>query len=274
MRTTGRLLACFGVACLAVAVAGSGVAAKTKDAVAKLSSRWGNCDSNSEHGPLTEFSKNSPFSIGACNDQDFLYLVLRTSDSGMRMRMLQEGLVVWFDPKGGTKKEFGIEYPTGQRGGRGGRPGGYGGRQRGGDVDAMWAQAQSDGALNALEVLGPKKEDRLRLVTSRTDDPKVTISTAEGTVTYQIRVPLSATGEYHYTVGAAPGSVIGLGLATPSDDEEEGRTAMRGGRGSGRGGGGRGGRGGRGGYGGYGGGGDFERPKPLKEWTTLKLASN
>jgi uncharacterized membrane protein YgcG len=269
---------------LLLALVGGAAHLAAKDATARLTSQWGTPDIQMGNTavdslPVVLFTKDSPFTIGLYNDRDFLYVLLRTSDAVMRARMLQEGFVVWFDPKGGTKKEFGIQYPSGQRGG-GGRSGGYGGRPRGGntDVEVMWEQAENNGALAALELLGPGKDDRLRLLVARTTDPKVRITSVEGTVTYQMKVLLATNGEDHHAIGTKPGSVIGVGLVTPDPLENSNRSTMRGGGGGGSGGRAGGGRGGRGGgrRGGYGGGqsrADFERPKPLKEWTTVKLAT-
>jgi hypothetical protein len=236
-----------------------------------------------ESMPVSPFRDGSPFVIGLSNDRDFLFVLLRTSDAVMRSQILREGLVIWFDAKGGTKKQLGIQYPIGQQGG--GRLGGFGGGRSGrsapADSESMWEQAEASGALGSMEILGPGKDDRLRMVVAKSDAPKVRISSDEGTVTYQIKIPLIATGEFHVAIGSAPGSMIGIGLTTPELRGESGGAATRGGSAGGRGGrggrgaGGGGRRGGRGGGGGYGGqsGGSFEQPKAFKEWTTARLAS-
>jgi hypothetical protein len=273
--------------CIAVFAAEGALA---KGGTAKLSSEWGSRDVQTDAKaldsmPVAPFRDDSPFMIGLSNDRDFLFILLRTSDAAMRSQILREGLVVWFDSKGGTKKQLGIQYPTGQQGG--GRFGGFGrswGRPASTDSEAMWEEAEASGALSSMDVLGPAKDDRLRMVVEKTEVPKVRISSAEGTVTYQIKIPLAATGEYHFAIGSAPGSIIGIGLTTPESTEQSGRSATGGGRGGG-GGGGRGGMGGRGGGGGGrrggggGGGGNggqsrgtFDQPKALKEWSTVRLA--
>src|SRR5262249_56997146 len=78
---------------------------------------------------------DKPVSLQFQNDGEYLYMRFATSDPGTRMQILRQGMTVWFDPGGGTKKHFGIRYPvvdkaqypdSGQTG-RGGGGGGYGG---------------------------------------------------------------------------------------------------------------------------------------------------
>jgi hypothetical protein len=293
-------------------------------AKAKLHSQWKDRDiridgkdgkdgAGAAWAQFVPFSKDSPFVLSLYNNQNFLYLSLRTSDQAARLQLLQRGLIVWFDAEGGTKKRFGIQYPVGEL--AYGVPGGRGGRGRGGPArrddgaedsgddepfargpDAMWIQAEADGRLDNIEVLGPGKDDRRRFILGKVEGIAAKIWSAEGTVTYQLQVPLRVSSELPYGIGSmAPGAVIGLGLATPEvDSGRSGFTMGPGGGSGGRGGGGRGG-GGRGGGGrggggrggggrgggGYpqGGGGRGGRGaallslKPIKDWTTLQLAT-
>jgi hypothetical protein len=300
----------FGIAALFVgSILAPVVAAGVK---AKLQSQWKDRDiridgRDGTGAPWTQFgsfSKDSPFMVSLYNNQNFLYLSLRTSDQSTRLLLLQRGLIVWFDADGGTKQRFGIQYPlgalaygapTGGRG-RGGPPRGNDGSDtldpRVQGPDAMWTQAEADGRLDNIEVLGPGKDDRRRLVLAKAEGIAAKIWSAEGTVTYQLQVPLRSSSELPYGIGiTAPGSVIGVGLMTPEIDTGSsgftvglpGGGGGRGGRGGGgRGGGGRGG-GGRGGGGRGDGGGSPQgggsdgrsafQLKPIKDWTTVQLAA-
>src|SRR5215813_9011228 len=63
---------------------------------------------------------DNPESIQVVNDGEFLYLRLTASDAGARRQIVRQGLTVWFDPGGGTKKKLGIRFPvveTGESGG-------------------------------------------------------------------------------------------------------------------------------------------------------------
>jgi len=159
----------------------------------------------------------------------------------------------------------------------------------------------------AIEVAGPGKDDRRRLdlVYARTIGIDVAAKLSEGVLVYEIRLPLAASADQPHAVHSVPGALVGLGVET--NKLERGGRGGEGGRGrSGRpGGGGIGGPGGGGvggpgggGIGGIGGGGmggrggggmgggmmggappggargGMEQPKPIKIWTTLRLAAS
>jgi hypothetical protein len=223
--------------------------------------------------------------VAAQNDGEFLYLCLRTSDPAARMRIMRQGLIVWFDPQGGKKKAFGIKFPVGggmmgegqrtgggRRGGWGGQPGQGGGQQqppdRGQqqppDPDAQTPQDRDPQAQgprfveppNRLEILGPSKDDALSLTADKVPGVEVKVAQVEGVLIYEMKVPLAKTTERPYAVGAAAGAVVGLGLENPDMKMEARPAGGRGGMGGMGGGGGRGGFGGGmgGGRGGMGGG--------------------
>ena len=274
---------------------------------ARLTSGWRDRDVkidgvNEEWPALSSFSDDTRFSIGLLNDDQNLYVALATSETATSLQMLRQGLIVWFDGEGGKKKRFGIQYPVGNqaygpssggydRGGGGGYGGSGGSERRGGsgrsdgsggrpDPNELWAQAEADGRLSQLELLGPGKDDRRSLVVDRAAPIEVKIGRSEGTVLYELKIPLPKSADAPYALGVRPGATIGIGLETPPREwqAEGGRPGGGyGGRGGGFGGfGGRGGGfGGRGG--GFGGpGGTFARhemAKPLKSWTTAQLAA-
>jgi uncharacterized membrane protein YgcG len=272
----GRLFTWLALAALVAGFPPGPVAAVAVQA--KLSSQWRDKDirvdgTGDEWTPFVPFSKNSPFTLSLYNNQNFLYLALRTSDQATRLQLFRRGLIVWFDADGGTKKRFGIRYPVGTLT-YGARPDGSRG-DTSQDSDAMWAQAQTDGRLNSLEVLGPGKDDRRSLILGKIEGIAAKIWSTQGTITYRLQVPLRVSTEMPYGVGSAAGAVIGLGLATPDPEEYQSRPAVGlGGMGGGRGGGGRGRRGGFGGSRVGGGGRSGAREsKPIKDWTTVRLAT-
>jgi hypothetical protein len=222
-------------------------------------------------GPLVQVDDKVPLTAAATNDGQFLYVVLSASNPATRMQILRQGLIVWFDPSGGDKKHFGLKFPVGVPLGEMGRGRDRERRRRpppdpGEDSDLE--------PTDRLEVYGPKKDDARSFVSTMAPGIAVKIGQVEGSLVYELKVPIQASSEFPYAIGAKPGTLIGFGLETPKMDkparEERG----------GRGGGGRGGRGrGMGGRGGGGAGrdrrgdrGGFEPPKPLKSWATIQLA--
>ena len=244
---------------------------------------------NTEWPDLSAFGQESRYAIGLVNDDENLYVALRANDPATGLQMLRQGLVVWFDAEGGTRKRFGIKYPVGTlsygvaeagsgRGGRG-RPSRQGGPAAPAGPDASWSQAEADGQLNRLEVLGPGDNDRRSLVVGRADPLAVGIGRSEGTVLYELKIPIARSGDAPYSLGVKPGRTFGLGLENAERERTPGGMGFSGGL-----------PGGPGGSGGQGGGpppgGDSgasgtggrperpEAPKPLKAWVTARLAAN
>ena len=216
--------------------------------------------------PLTE----PKVSIGVVNDGDTVFVCLTASDLRTRQQILRLGLVVWFDPGGGTKKVFGIKFPVGSPVTSGVRSET---RPRGG-VQSTAPEAIE--IVNRLEILGSDRNDRRSLVLGQTPGISVRVGQAEGLLVYELSVPLARTADHPYAIGAKAGSVIGIGLATP--DAEKGTIAAGGGQP-------RAGFGGVGGMGGMSGGGMGGMPpamsrdglqalKPMKTWLKVQLPAS
>lgn len=224
---------------------------------------------------------DAPVAIQFLNDGQFLYVRLTASDAATRMQIVRQGMTLWFDPGGGTKKKFGIKYPVVERGaadeGRGGRGGFGGGRGRRGDGPPP---EDEDAPLDRVDVMGPGKNDARSLRRDHLSGLDVTIHPQQGTLQYELKVPLARTADHPYAIDTAPGKTIGVGLETERMQQRTFGTGRDGGfgGGGGMGGGGRG-RGGGGGMGRGGGGGgrgregqrDFTPPKPLKAWATVTI---
>ncbi|HEX5476192.1 MAG TPA: hypothetical protein VFX12_16150 [Vicinamibacterales bacterium] len=225
---------------------------------------------------LTPIDK-APFAVDVVNDGSSVYVRLDSSDPEARAQIQRQGLIVWFDPAGGTKKRFGIRYPYIVRptgfGGRGFSRGGQPGPNGGAGGSSTGPDAVPGDEPPELEVLGPAKDDAHELMRDRAPGIETAVRQEEGVLIYEIEVPLQASGDHPYAIGAKVGQTIGIGFESPKIERPANRT-----RGGGFGGGGfRGGMGGRRGGGGMGrrggGGSGFQPPKPIKAWTTVTLAS-
>jgi hypothetical protein len=321
----GHRLTAVSLVLLAVVAA---VPVAVGGARAKLASEWTATPivvdgTSTAWSAFASLDKGVPVSIAVKNDDQYLYLALVTSDTPTALQMLNQGLIVWFDIEGGTKKQLGIQYPMGRAGGGQG-PTGAGGWQRGQpagsngaagggsasdpqgeqppDPEAMWRRRLADDRLQMAELLGPGKDDITSLVLDPSQPVRAMLGHFQGTLIYQLAIPLAKAADSSGGLGVRAGAVIGIGLETSERKDapaaghggyggSSGGTG--GGAGGGRGGyGGMGGRGGGGGYGGMGGhggygggtggrGGDAGREgganvpavKPLKVWTTVQLAT-
>jgi hypothetical protein len=224
--------------------------------------------------------------VAAVNDGEFLYVRLTASDAATRRQIMRQGMTVWFDPAGGTKKRFGVRYPVVERGGpdgegRGGRRGGSGGE---GGGRGEGTPDESEAPRDRVDILGPGKDDARSLTRDHLSGLDVALRSEQGTLQYELKVPLARSADHPYALDAAPGKTIGVGLETAKMQQRSpgmgrgggGGMGGGGGGGGGMGGGGRGRGGGMGGRGGGGRGGDRERgpepPKPLKSWATVTIA--
>ena len=275
---------------LVIGIAAMAAAAETL----RLDSAW-SPESPTVDGKLTEWSSplvtlgQTKLSLGARNDGQHLSIALASSDQAAQMMLGAAGFTVWIDPAGQEKKAFGIAVPATMRGpgmrGRGqgappepgqeGREGGPGGQ--GGPAVA---------AITSIEVIGPSKDDRrrLELTYARTIGLDVAARVAEGVLVYELRLPLAVSEAQPYGAKSAPGATISLGIETSRPPEPAGgRFGGIGSRGgtSGDPAGGGGGRGGGMGGGGMPGGmggppdggrGEMRDLKPIKAWTTVRLA--
>ena len=105
--------------------------------------------------------------------------------------------------------------------------------------------------LTDVELLGPGPGEKHWFHVDSLQGLAVKINVAPDSIVYELRIPLTASGDNPFAVGAEPGSVIGIGLQT--GEIQMGGAAGRGRRGGGEGGEGGEGEGGDGGGGGFGG---------------------
>lgn len=234
------------------------------------------------YGSLAPFGKDA-VAIQFLNDGEFLYVRLTASDAATRMQIVRQGMTVWFDPGGGTKKKFGIKYPVVERDGLGGdaRGGGLGGgRGRRGEGPP---DEESGAPTDRIDIIGPGKDEARSLTRDHSSGVDVAVRAEQGTLQYELKVPLARSADHPYAIDTVPGKTIGVGLETAKMQQRSfgagrggGIGGGGGGGGGGMGGGGRGRGGGMPGRGGGGRGGDrqrgFEPPKPVKSWATVTIA--
>ena len=220
---------------------------------------------------VTYVEKNA-VAIGVLNDEEYMYICLAAPERQIAAQVVSGGLTVWFDPEGGKDKTFGIRFPLGmqQRGLSGDtRQGTREGRQ-----EPKKLQSLLEDIGDEMELLGPKAAPlaRLDIPSAQGIGIEVKLGQFQGSLVYELKVPLARSGAHPYAIGAVAGKVIGLGFEAPKSERGEMRKGM-GRRGGGMGGGppGGGGFGGRppGGRGGV----ASKMPEPLELRAKVKLAS-
>ena len=130
-------------------------------------------------------------SVGMANDTDFIYICAVVENPLVRMRVMRQGLTVWFDPNGGRKKILGIRFPLGSLGGGG-----------------------------LLEILGPDREDVRRIKKSDAKGVNVAMGVSSGLLVYELKVPLMNSPEQPFAINVRSGSSFGIGIETSAQSRD------------------------------------------------------
>jgi len=208
--------------------------------------------------------KDKNVTVGLANDENFLYLCLRSSEERTLRQAMLTGFTVWFDAKGGKHRTFGIKFPAGMR--REGLPF----MNRTSIQDPKVQQELIDASLKEVEIIGPAKGEVARAANFRDQGIELDVGQIQGRFVYELKIPLRKTGDHPYAVGVQEGKPVMIGFETGKIDREKLRgEMMKGGRPPG--GDGMGGRMPGGGMGPGGGrmgapGGRPEMPEPLELW--------
>jgi len=216
-------------------------------------------------------------SLGLLNDESFMYICMIVEDPIIRNQIMRQGFTLWFDPVGGKKRNFGIKFPIGMSEEdiqmRGMREEDVPIKPRRGEQDPERFMQAPMRQMTELEILGPGKDESVRIPIDEAKGINVTINSSSGTLVYELKIPLSQDEQNPYAIGAKSGSSIGIRLETPKISRSNMRRGMAGGMPGGGGRGGMPGGGGMGGGGMRGGGMRPQMPGPLKVKAIVQLAS-
>jgi hypothetical protein len=219
------------------------------------------------------YDKGSDMVYGVRNDENFVYLFLKTQNRSTQMQIMRQGLTVWFDRENGKNQTFGIHYPIQRRGPR-----------DGGMPDTIEERLHSflDQEFPEMEILGPKKEDVQQFSALESPGIQVKLGRTREALIYECRVPLKKTSGHPFAIEPKSSNQIGIEFETGDLTANRMKAGMRmeGGRERGEGmgddnppaGGGPG--GGRHRGGGNQGGhlGAIERTKRMELWLSVQLA--
>ncbi|MBF8295058.1 MAG: hypothetical protein HW389_1603 [Bacteroidetes bacterium] len=229
----------------------------------ELTSRWTNHElkvdgTGTEWKDATTLIPGPQVLVGIKNDRENLYVCLKTSNRITQVQMLALGTTVWIDTEGKKNKTFGIQFPV---------SGLLQGRRFPSQQNSQELQRLIDAAQRQFEILGPGKDEHRRVADKQEKGLDVHLGFADGTLTYELKVPLHKTSEHAYAIGADPSKPLTIGLET-GDYSDAMRAQLSGSsRPAGGSGGGRGGRGGGQSPGGMG----SDAPEPLKHWLIVHL---
>ena len=200
-------------------------------------------------------------SIGVKNDKNYLYVGLITSNRATQLQLLALGCTAWFDTEGKKSKTFGIQFPV---------SGLLQGRRFPAQGKPEELQALINAAQRQLVICGTGEGEQHRMSVQEARGVEAHLGYADGTLTYELKVPLQKNNDSPYAINADMKKPLFLGFETGNlADAMKGRpdvsnrsqvTSVRG-------------RPGGTGGSGAGSGVGSEMPEPLKHWMTVHLSS-
>lgn len=179
-------------------------------------------------GALT-YIEEPDISVGLLNDEESLFICLLAETPFSRDQIMRQGFIVWFDPTGGKEKNFGIRFPLGMEenlppkrmGEEDFRP-----RMERDEEEVEDLLDFFQKSMTELEILGPKKDDKQKMLVAEAKGIEVSLVPSSGMLTYEMRVPLSENPEHPYAINSQPGKTMSIGFETPKLDLEKMRRGM------------------------------------------------
>jgi hypothetical protein len=167
--------------------------------------------------------------LGFLNDASGLYVCIATNVPALSKGLLQRGMTVWIDPKGGKKKTLGIRLaPTAPPGGPGDRP--QDGPPEGGKDRPLEPPAPGQGigpgdrpgSPVRLMVRLPGREDWMP-VAAAAGGIEAAIEESNGLAVFEMALPLTEGPGVPVALGARPGAAIAMSFETPRPERPTGR---------------------------------------------------
>ena len=187
--------------------------------------------------------------IGLLNDAEYLYICLATVDSRVVRQVVGSGLTVWFDPQGGKKEVFGVNFPLGMDPSTMGGPPENMSRPEPGEGEPPEGMSRSapeesgpdperirrmlETSVDEMVIMGPEKNRSRRMPVAGSQEVKVKLGYTGGKLVYEMRVPLRRDLEHPDAIGLEDGDDIGMGFETAEIDREAMKERMKGRMGSG-----------------------------------------
>ncbi|MFC1608215.1 hypothetical protein ACFL47_09610 [Candidatus Latescibacterota bacterium] len=187
-----------------------------------------------DNGPEWEnaryFFEEEKITLGILNDENNIYLRISSRDRELQRKLIAFGMTIWFDEKGGKKKNLGIHFPLGIR-------------DRG--MDKSRKSNNEDQfriilgeSLSEIEIIDKAKDNAEILLLSDVNGLGIEtlIGYDKNNLVYELKIPLLRTEAQPYGIGNDTGQAIGIGMLIGEIDPEQLRKNMQRGIGGGRGG--------------------------------------
>jgi hypothetical protein len=152
------------------------------------------------------------------NDDDYVYLFLKTQNRTTQMQIIRAGFIVWFGADGGNDHSFGIRYPLVRQDAR---------SEFHPESDDEQIHSAPEQALLELEIVGTQKENVQRFSTLDVPGIRVKIGRSQEALVYELRVPLRKTPQTPFAIEVTSANRIGIGLETEEFNRDKMKMAVR-----------------------------------------------
>ena len=168
------------------------------------------------------------FNFKLCNDNDYLYTVFYSRDIHLGGQIKMTGVKLWIDNTGGKNKKTGLFFS--------------GGPELSHMIDSGRSEDHfrekekksyaEDRSMN-MELMG---EDKFTIIDNKGDvdilskdginGPAIAYGISNGTIIYELKIPLRIKGLESYVIGANPGDKISICLELQGRGKPEGMEGM------------------------------------------------
>ncbi|MFH1699085.1 MAG: hypothetical protein ABIE07_00745 [Candidatus Zixiibacteriota bacterium] len=266
MKLDLRMVICLGL--MAIITLGG---CKTQEVEGIWAENTVQIDGNNNDWPdkASIFFSEQNAALSISNDNDFLYILFRTTDAQWAKIIKMTGLKLSLNSKG--NKDISILYKGGPTEDELRATSGQAGVRMGQIPMQMRDRMGTSGQMESF-TLNIEDENFEKMISPNGNNgPAVAFDTCQGFYTYEFRIPLEVGSENYFGIGVKPGDKIGIGAEWGDMGDMKRTLPSEAGVGRGGSGGGRGGRGGgkSGGRGG-GGGSDMRLEMPQKQEVRIK----
>ena len=189
----------------------------------KLTSDWQqgimNIDgSDSEWQRGLYYNKESDMVYGVRNNENYIYIFLKTQNQSTQIQIMRQGLTVWIDREDGKNQVLGIKYPMSRQETH---------TRFSSDTNEENLHSFLDQEFPELELIGPTKEDVQRFSPLEAPGIRVKLGRTRETLIYELRMPLKKTSEHPFAIEPIPGRRIGIEFETGDFKPEQRKSGKR-----------------------------------------------
>jgi hypothetical protein len=150
---------------------------------------------------------NSPVSLGLRNDDEFIYLCMKSQNPQFRRQLAGLGLTLMFESESGNK--VGLNYPIGLM--KLDRPTSFPSEEARSREE--WDRL-SDESMNEYEIIGKDETDRHRFSIIEKNGFAMKIGEQDSAVVYEVKVPLKKSASIPYALETSAGTLVKVDITS------------------------------------------------------------